>query len=531
MSSPASATGMAQTPRTASLPHPGGHQGSHISTREQYASNTPSYRRPSEHPIRSPPYPASAFRRHAHHISQSPTIPAGAFATTASRMESSQYSARPSSSTGSNIPPLEDMVTLGSLTYNDQSQTAAKVGVHGCIDKGFFQADGEWTCYRRNYFSCVCHYTISPYYPGVPVNFAPGPATSRGQPQTVQGFAMSITAAVADNDQHGIDLVQHTPKRDKGPTAAPPRVPLMAKTDPGSHHLGMYAGAAGMAHGPLSSPHYPDGWVSTEPSSNSPQTECTFERIQFKQATQNNGKRRAAQQYYHLIIELWANIGPPGKGQENWVKVAYRKSAKMIVRGRSPGHYQNERRGSSSNGPPGSAGSISGYHGLSTGGVSDFPNPMISAPYNNYNAQGSVYGSHAQRHHTTLPTEAVIPPEESKDIETTKGYQYYPAASLYENQTDQKIDMFSHQSESEAVPHQVSSSGVEIVSKEKAEYDHGPSSGSTSISSNTLPRLVHPPLLSSTDRHRRCGPFEGKSSSSGYYPHVMSPSTMSITMS
>lgn len=452
---------------------------------------------------------------------------AGVFANTASRMDSSsQYSARPSSSAGGNIPPLEDLVTLGTLSYHDPSRSSAKVSIHGCIDKGFFQADGEWTCYRRNYFSCVCHYTISPYYPGVPIDFAPGPLNARGQASTVQGFAMSITAAVADNDQHAIDLVQHTPKRDKGPTTAPPRVPLMAKPDTGSHgHMGMYPSTTGMAHGGVANPHYPDGWVPAEPASNSPQTECTFERIQFKQATQNNGKRRAAQQYYHLIIELWANIGGTGKAHENWVKVAYRKSAKMIVRGRSPGHYQNERRGSSSNGPPGSAGSISGYHGL--GSVGDFnPNSMLNT-YSSYNAQGTVYGGHPQRHHT-LPTEAVIPPEESKDIENTKAYQYYPGA-MYENQADQKIDMFNHQSESETVPHQVASGGVDMACKEKSDYDHV--SSSASISNNTLPRLVHPPLLSSSDRHRRCGPFDGKASSNGYYPHVMSPSTMSITMS
>lgn len=488
----------------------------------------------------------------------------GVFASAASRMDSSsQYSARPSSSAGGggggNIPPLEDMVPLGSLSYHDPNRTAAKIGVHGCIDKGFFQADGEWTCYRRNYFSCVCHYTITPYYPGVPIDFTPntpmgaGSGSGRGQASTVHGFAMSITAAVADNDQHAIDLVQHTPKRDKGPTTAPPRVPLMAKPDTGNHgHMGLYPGAAGLtsAHGVgglgssggLTNPHFPDGWVSAEPASNSPQTECTFERIQFKQATQNNGKRRAAQQYYHLIIELWANVGAAAKGHENWVKVAYRKSAKMIVRGRSPGHYQNERRGSSSNGPPGSAGSISGYH---LGNVGDFnPGSMLSNyGTTGYNAQGTVYGGgggggggHAQRHHA-LPTEAVIPPEDSKDIENTKSYQYYPAAAIYEtsnggtNQPDQKIDLFNHQSESEHHHHQVATA-ADMPCKEKSEYDT--SSGSTNPGSTNitaLPRIVHPPLLSSSDRHRRCGPFEGKSTSNGYYPHAMSPSNMSITMS
>lgn len=405
-------------------------------------------------------------------------------------------------------------MTLGSLTYQDTSRTAAKIGVQGCIDKGFFQADGEWTCYRRNYFSCVCHYTISPYYPGVPVDFTPTSTSLRAQTSTVQGFSMCISAVVADNDQHSIELVQHTPKRDKGPTKHPPRVPLMAKPESGTHgHLGMYSNNAAMAPN-VGNTHYPDAWVASDTSGSSPVTETTFERVQFKQATQNNGKRRAAQQYYHLIIELWANVGPPG-GQENWIKIAYRKSAKMIVRGRSPGHYQNDRRGSSSNGPSGSSGNVGTYHNISS--VGEFNANSMLNNYGGYNAQGSVYGGPHNRSHG-LPAEVAIPQEEQKEIETTKGYQYYPG-TIYDSQADQRVDMFNHQSESE--PHHATAAG-DMDTKGKVEYDPAPSA-------NTLPRLVHPPLMSS-DR-RRCGPFDGKPSSSGYYPHVMSPSAMSITMS
>jgi meiosis-specific transcription factor NDT80 len=404
-------------------------------------------------------------------------------------------------------------VTLGTLSYQDSSRTAAKIGVQGCIDKGFFQADGEWTCYRRNYFSCVCHYTLSPYYPGVPVDFTPSPTSSRAQTSTVQGFSMKISAVVADNDQQEIELVQHTPKRDKGPTTNPPRVALMAKHESGHHnHAGIYGNNGAMV--PNGNPHYPDAWVASDTAGNSTLTETTFERIQFKQATQNNGKRRAAQQYYHLIIELWANIGPPG-GQESWIKIAYRKSAKMIVRGRSPGHYQNDRRGSSSNGPPGSSGTISTYHNISSSG--EFNASSMLSNYSGYNAQSSVYGGPHNRHHG-LPAEVVIPQEEQKEIETTKGYQYYPG-SIYDSQADQRVELFNHQSESE--PHHPSSH-ADMDTKGKMEYE--PVSNM-----NTLPRIIQPPLLSS-DR-RRCGPFDGKPSSSGYYPHAMSPSAMSISMS
>jgi meiosis-specific transcription factor NDT80 len=80
-------------------------------------------------------------------------------------------------------------------------------------------------------------------------------------------------------------------------------------------------------------------------SPNAPATEATFERIQFKNATANNGRRRATQQYNHLLIELFADIGAQYTG-ERWIKIASRMSVPMVVRGRPPGHYHNELRGS-----------------------------------------------------------------------------------------------------------------------------------------------------------------------------------------
>ena len=70
-----------------------------------------------------------------------------------------------------------------------------------------------------------------------------------------------------------------------------------------------------------------------------------FERVQFKQATENNGKRRAAQQYFNISVDLWARLdGGPHK-PESWVKIATCVSDPLVVRGRSPGPYSDERRG------------------------------------------------------------------------------------------------------------------------------------------------------------------------------------------
>ncbi|KAJ9423829.1 hypothetical protein QL093DRAFT_2097781 [Fusarium oxysporum] len=390
-----STTGMAHpypsSHRTPGLPHPG----PPISTREQYGPATPGFRRPSEHSVRSPSFATQPRGRHP----LSPTTSPNA-GFSAPSMGSSGYGGR---STQNNIPPLQPVHMLGSLQYNDGAGTPVKVDISGIIDKGFFLSENEWTCYRRNYFSCVCSFSLSPHIPNVTIQYT---ASGSSQPVPIFGFAMSISAVVSDNEQHNIDLASH------------------------HHHMGMFSESV-----VPNRPVYPDNF-SNQPGSQQLPTEHTFERIQFKQATQNNGKRRAAQQYYQLVVELWGEVANQSSGDQ-YVKIATRKSAKMIVRGRSPGHYQNDRRGSQSSGPGGSSGNMGGY---TVSGMADFNNPMMGGPSyatGGFDARSSLYGV---RHHD-IPHESMIPQEDSKAIVTTREYQYYPAP-MYEAQSD-RIELFN----------------------------------------------------------------------------------------
>jgi meiosis-specific transcription factor NDT80 len=405
-----------------------------------------------------------------------------------------------------NIPPLMPLIVHGQLVYGDAatpgSGTHVKVDIQGVIDKGFFLSDGEWTCYRRNYFSCVCSYSLTPYYPNATMQYAPtGSATS----YPVHGFAMSISAVVSDSDSQSIELVQHTPKRDKGPTAKPDKVRLLPKPlQPAQHPLGIYQDHS-LAGG--SRAIYEGGGYGQ--SGQGPMTtEHTFERIQFKQATANNGKRRAAQQYYHLVVELFVVVGSQSPG-EQFLKVAERKSAKMIVRGRSPGHYQTERRGSTSSGPGGSSGMgsysssqvLGGDYG--TGSSSLLP----SAYSGNYEARSGHYGT---TRHPDIGMEPMIPSEEAKAIDSTKDYQYYPS-TIYEGvESRQGIEMFSHRNESDNMMTATSSALDSTISKVKHEYDH------------TLPSILYQP--GSAYYPRSCNRFEGRTTSAGYYPTPLSQS-------
>ncbi|KAF8956191.1 meiosis-specific transcription factor ndt80 [Entomortierella lignicola] len=224
--------------------------------------------------------------------------------------------------------------------YNlyDMNQTQSyKLRVMARIDRGFFTAKENWTCYRRNYFQVSTAFNILGFDHSqrsevpclIELNDTPqngqnpqrdpnsmigsldglrlsdnndsGPTPSRLA--VVTSFSICITSKIASTDKK-IDLIQHTPKRDKGPQIVP-----------GLRHVR-------------------GGGTLTIAGTSSTQTIVTFERVQFKTATANNGKKRAAQQYYILMVDLYAHTED---GQV--ICVASSQSDSLVVRGRSPGHY------------------------------------------------------------------------------------------------------------------------------------------------------------------------------------------------
>lgn len=229
-------------------------------------------------------------------------------------------------------PPVSETHMLQTLVYTANSEVNPTVSISAVIDKGFFLADDKWTCYRRNYFSCICSYNI---YPSVDVsNFQLIDLTS-GEKLGIRHLAIRIAAAVDQNDPHAIELVQHTSKKENGPIDPPKYVYLDPETQTSSRTL-FSAGSVDRKKGLYTQP-----FQFSSPQS--PSTEHRFERIQFKQATANNGKRRAAQQYYRLVFELCAEVDAEG-GKAQFIPVARATSVGLVVRGRSPGHYESERK-------------------------------------------------------------------------------------------------------------------------------------------------------------------------------------------
>ncbi|KAI9495671.1 hypothetical protein BDB00DRAFT_209936 [Zychaea mexicana] len=171
------------------------------------------------------------------------------------------------------------------------------------MDRGFFLADGKWTCYRRNYFQLTGTFIVShggPFY----VN-----------KHRIRHFYFQLSARQLEADLQ-VKLIQLTPKRDKGPQNDPPLLaiqPIIVSPPFGTPPI--VSGESAMA------------------------TAATFERIQFKSATANNGKKRASQQFFVLVLELLAEMDNGDR-----MTVASAQSVPLVVRGRSPGHYADSGR-------------------------------------------------------------------------------------------------------------------------------------------------------------------------------------------
>ncbi|SAL98271.1 hypothetical protein [Absidia glauca] len=236
--------------------------------------------------------------------------------------------------------------------WNMDQTNGHQLQLHVKMDRGFFRAEQDWTCYRRNYFQVSATFDVHGISYLVQGSEVPCLVQSeQRQLYQVDYFSIGVSACVSGSDKK-IDLIQHTPKRDKGPQMIPqPR----ALRSGGNLHLA-----------PVGSNH----------------NIVTFERMQFKTATANNGKRRAAQQYYEIIVDLFANTS---NGLS--LRVATCTSAPLVVRGRSPGHYadfHSRYRGvdpSSVNGDAAAAAAAAAAAGVVVVGGGGPGHPAISGHY------------------------------------------------------------------------------------------------------------------------------------------------------
>lgn len=356
-------------------------------------------------------------------------------------------------------PPFNPQETWYTITCEG---TKVIPTIDAKIEKGFFYSNDQvWTCYRRNYFAVQVSFGLNPWIPNGRLYLDQG--GSKG-PEQIQSMAVSLAAAVDGAGGKSIELIQHTPKRDKGPQLTMKKE-LLEPTPPGKggHEHGAYGLNTYHQSAAIAGPQLP---LQKESDSSHQQYSPTshtntnyqhaFERIQFKSATANNGKRRAQQQYYCLIVELWANVQNPRDASPVWIKIGARSSHPVVVRGRSPSHYSNEgpHNAGTSRGAGGSGVGGPGHPGLGSNG-----GPTYGRGYGNglsgsggttlggsmyrgatYSLDPSPVGSHSVSSASSLSGGTVdglvgdqhmVDEDDSKMMATHNDYQYFPS-TIYE---------------------------------------------------------------------------------------------------
>ncbi|KAH7350273.1 hypothetical protein BKA66DRAFT_292267 [Pyrenochaeta sp. MPI-SDFR-AT-0127] len=472
------------------------------STRDNYTTATPSLLR----------HPHTLSPRHIDNVRYNPlpdtprsVIPTAMPLTNYNNYQTGNYGGHTSST---ETPPFNTQDTYGTITCEGTTVTP---NIDAKIEKGFFYStDRVWTCYRRNYFAVNVSFTLSPWISNARLYLDQG----NGKPiEQIQSMAVSLAAAVDGTGGKSIELIQHTPKRDKGPQLSMKKE-LLTPTPPGkSHEHGGYGLNSYHQSSTVPGPQLPlqndsDSSQQYSPTSHANSSfQHSFERIQFKSATANNGKRRAQQQYYHLIVELWANVQSSRDAEPRWVKIASRCSQPVVVRGRSPSHYQNEgpHNAGTPRGAPGSGLGGNGHHGLSSNGRTSYSNysnglsgggatGMGGSMYrgNTYSLDPSPVGSHSVSSASSLsggPAEGLVGDQHMVDDDDTKmmdaphDYSYYPAP-IYDN-------MPSKLEHTLPLPER----------RVKEEYA-GPAS------------------IAAAWQGGGCGRFQGMETSRGYYPDV-----------
>ncbi|CAG7940782.1 unnamed protein product [Penicillium salamii] len=314
-------------------------------------------------------------------------------------------------------PPFDDTTHLETIVaeFGGQYQTV-KPEVQAKMGRGFFPSDNKWTCYRRNYFAVTCGFGLHPWSPTAPLYIR----YHDQQLEPIHGFAMAISAIVNGQYNETRELVQHTPKRDKQSERKPGRVVLQPSPPPSfTSNSTVNGNLSGFAIGSQSI-DYNSSFTGASQSCQPPTTHM-FERIQFQKATANNGKRRAQQQYYNLVVELYAQIASSVPGETQWVQIARRHSHPMVVRGRSPGHYKDGRRGSTgSMGPDGAGGDGNGGilpHGLGQTGRS---HPFM---YDASHRSGMSYGR-ADHRQTTVNDHSPLSDSPLISSSSSSGFEY-----------------------------------------------------------------------------------------------------------
>lgn len=209
------------------------------------------------------------------------------------------------------------------------------------IDRGFQKTDNDtWLSYRRNYFTLAASFSIVEKdnvelgkVPTFPVHVSHGDVTSR-----VQSFAIRLTAfrICSNGDAEEIALIQHTPKRDKGPRQPPAIVPAIPGLLPDHDFMRDNANYRSSAQLRKVEPFFYRSKSLLGPFTENYPTEkvahvVLFDRVQF--TTAGGGGSQVCKAAVQLIVTLEDDVS---------YVVAWCETPPFTLRNRSPGNYYDD---------------------------------------------------------------------------------------------------------------------------------------------------------------------------------------------
>lgn len=231
--------------------------------------------------------------------------------------------------------------TCQNFQLSDPAGTPLYTIISARIDRGFQRWDNDsWLSYRRNYFALAVSFSIVEKdkvelgkVPPYPVQVIHGDFKSR-----VQTFAIRLTAfrMSSNGEAEEIPLIQHTPKRNKGPRQPPPIVPAVPGVLPDHDFMRDNANFRSSAQLRKVEPYFYRSKSLLGPFTHDYSAEkvahvVLFDRVQF--ATAGGGACQECKAVVQLIVTLDDAVS---------YVVAWCETPSFTLRNRSPGNYYDD---------------------------------------------------------------------------------------------------------------------------------------------------------------------------------------------
>lgn len=250
-------------------------------------------------------------------------------------------------------PPFSDTIEHHPIFRSDTHERLVPQ-VQARIDRGFeLASSGNWIGYKRNYFTLVAAFDLDiDFATFANSGFYTIRNTEHGQENVpIKHFAISIQAKCSETEAQ-VSLVQHTPKRDKGPQNPPSVFAAVPGTLPDHQtvkescnkrndtKLELMKRIFNFDRKNYLTQHGEGSFLRNYPD-NSIARVARFERIQFTKSIRTKGSNMA-QKYFSLSAKLLA-IVPGSDQQDEQIVLACSKTPGLLVRGRSPSKYHTEK--------------------------------------------------------------------------------------------------------------------------------------------------------------------------------------------